>query len=184
VLTIAAFCRIGRERVCYFEHLRLLSRADRSNGTDHPETDGTAFTLLGFTDIRGRSRNAVQWSRLPRSRRSGAVLGNVANFLRFIEVSRKADHANADPRCRSERNQHFPHRLSEVVRYDVRRLIGSGELASHLRPPGSFNRNSKLNVAPPGPQRASYVPGCGKFAPAQATADTAIKVFMTISLHH
>jgi hypothetical protein len=31
-------------------------RNNRSNGTDHPETDGTSFTFLGFTHVWGRSR--------------------------------------------------------------------------------------------------------------------------------
>src|SRR6516165_3794961 len=31
-------------------------RNNRPNGTDHPETDGTSFTFLGFTHIWGKSR--------------------------------------------------------------------------------------------------------------------------------
>jgi len=31
-------------------------RSNRPNGTDHPETDGTSFTFLGFTHIWGKSR--------------------------------------------------------------------------------------------------------------------------------
>jgi RNA-directed DNA polymerase len=31
-------------------------RNNRSNGTDHPETDGTSFTFLDFTHVWGRSR--------------------------------------------------------------------------------------------------------------------------------
>jgi hypothetical protein len=31
-------------------------RNNRSNGTDHPEVDGTSFTFLGFTHIWGKSR--------------------------------------------------------------------------------------------------------------------------------
>lgn len=31
-------------------------RSNRPDGTDHPETDGTSFTFLGFTHIWGRSR--------------------------------------------------------------------------------------------------------------------------------
>src|SRR5262245_21975893 len=31
-------------------------RNNRSNGTNHPETDGTSFTFLGFTHVWGRSR--------------------------------------------------------------------------------------------------------------------------------
>ncbi|MGO9846557.1 MAG: hypothetical protein ACLPKT_08145, partial [Methylocella sp.] len=29
---------------------------NRPNGTDHPETDGTSFTFLGFSHVWGRSR--------------------------------------------------------------------------------------------------------------------------------
>src|SRR5260221_5304455 len=31
-------------------------RNNRPNGTDHPETNGTSFTFLGFTHIWGKSR--------------------------------------------------------------------------------------------------------------------------------
>src|SRR5476649_2205955 len=31
-------------------------RNNRPNGADHPETDGTSFTFLGFTHIWGKSR--------------------------------------------------------------------------------------------------------------------------------
>jgi RNA-directed DNA polymerase len=31
-------------------------KSRRPNGTDHPETNGTSFTFLGFTHIWGKSR--------------------------------------------------------------------------------------------------------------------------------
>ena len=31
-------------------------RSNRPDGTNHPETDGTSFTFLGFTHIWGKSR--------------------------------------------------------------------------------------------------------------------------------
>ena len=96
------------------------------------------------------SRNVTQWNRLPRSRGSSAVLGNAANLLRFIELSRKAYHANADPRYCSELNQHFPHRLNEAVRYDGWRLIRSGpevKWFTHRRHPRAVSSDCALLAA-------------------------------------
>jgi RNA-directed DNA polymerase len=55
---------IARQKSIHFQALTLHPdktrfvdfRNDRPNGTDHPETNGTSFTFLGFTHVWGKSR--------------------------------------------------------------------------------------------------------------------------------
>ena len=37
-------------------------RNNRPNGTDHPETDGTSFTFLGFAHVWGKSKASIAYS--------------------------------------------------------------------------------------------------------------------------
>jgi hypothetical protein len=45
-----------------FERAPVPKRNNRPNGADHPETDGTSFTFLGFTHIWGKSRSELSAS--------------------------------------------------------------------------------------------------------------------------
>src|ERR1700688_3922103 len=67
-------------------------RSNRPNGTDHPETDGTSFTFLGFAHIWGKSRagnNVVR--QVTAKNRYARALAAVTAWCRFNRHQRIPD---------------------------------------------------------------------------------------------
>ena len=115
-------------------------RNNRPNGTNHPETDGTSFTFLGFTHIWGRSRagkNVVR--QVTAKNRYARALAAVTAWCRINrhqsipDQQRPSDRDDAGPLCLLRHNGQLS--TNKLVRLSGREDLAEMAVAAGSQEP-------------------------------------------------